>query len=291
MLGRQWIIVVTRPALATLLVLFVLGFRSTEALTLYPTRVVLDDSHRAVQLQVINNSDRPQRYLIQWRAMEMDATGNLDFIDVAESPTPQASDHLIVGPRQAIVPPGGYQVVRIMSRLPPDSPAGEYRSHLLISEPAMEESQAPPPDSDAGIAIRIDTTVRTSIPVILRTGSPEGHLAPSAWWIDSNTAGAPILGVQYRLSGSRSINALATLEWHGQSGESRVITRRRFATYTEIEERTVTHVLTGLDADDMEDGAITYTLERLGRRGNPQETLFAREIQPKELPQRTGAGS
>jgi hypothetical protein len=254
------------------------------ALTLFPTRIVLDESTRAAQLQIINNGDRPKRYVIEWRAMAMDGDGTLRLTDPSALDTPQASDYLISGPRQAIVPPGGYQVIRILSRLPPDAPDREYRSHLMISEPSMDETSPIPPGGEDGIAIEIETMVRTTIPVILRQGDLRGTLEPTRFWFERNAADGPILGVLFERQGARSINARATLTWAGNDGSETILTERRFATYTEIRQRRLIHRLPSLEEMDLEGGTIEYTLERLDQSGDPAGRIFRRTLNPLALP-------
>lgn len=265
------------------------GTGSALALTLFPTRVVLNDQNRAAQLQIINNSNRPQRYVIEWRAMEMTPSGRLQFAGRSEVPTPQASDHLISGPRQAIVPPNGYQVVRLLSRIPPDAPSGEYRSHLVVSEPPMQTDDASS-SSGAGIEIEINTLVRTTIPVILRKGDTSVSVEPRAWWFRGDTPDGPQLGLTVQRQGNQSVSARATITWIEEDESERQLIQRAFAVYTDINQRTVIHRLPGLNGINLSKGRIIYVLERLNDDGQPAETLFTRTLNLTALP-RSGASS
>ena len=271
--NRRWI---TAAAALVAAVVAVTGTESALALTLFPTRIVLDTEDRAAQLQIINNSNRPQRYVIEWRAMAMTPSGRLQFAERTQIPTPQASDYLISGPRQAIVPPNGYQVVRLLSRIPPDAPSGEYRSHLLVSEPPMQTDEAPSASGETGIQIEINTVVRTTIPVILRKGDTSVAIEPKDWWFRSDTPDGPKLGLTVQRQGNQSVNAQATITWVENNESERRLVQRVFAVYTDIDQRSVIHRLPNLSDIDLSKGRIRYVLERLHDDGQPAETLFTR---------------
>ena len=273
--NRRWI---TAAAALVAAVVAVTGTESALALTLFPTRIVLDTEDRAAQLQIINNSNRPQRYVIEWRAMAMTPSGRLQFAERTQIPTPQASDYLISGPRQAIVPPNGYQVVRLLSRIPPDAPSGEYRSHLLVSEPPMQTDEAPSASGETGIQIEINTVVRTTIPVILRKGDTSVAIEPKDWWFRSDTPDGPKLGLTVQRQGNQSVNAQATITWVENNESERRLIQRVFAVYTDIDQRSVIHRLPNLSDIDLSKGRIRYVLERLYDDEQPAETLFTRVL-------------
>jgi len=264
------------------------GSGPAQALTLFPTRIVLDDRDRAAQLQIINNSDRPQRYVIEWRAMAMTPSGTLQFTERGAIPTPQASDHLISGPRQAIVPPNGYQVVRLLSRIPPDAPSGEYRSHLVVSEPPMQTDEAPSSNNGTGIEIEINTVVRTTIPVILRKGETNVSVEPKDWWFRPDTPDGPQLGLTVQRQGNQSVNARATITWIADGDNKRQLVQRAFAVYTDIKQRDVIHRLPGLEGIDPSRGRIRYVLERINGQGQALGTLFTRTLDLASLPANGG---
>lgn len=273
--NRRWI---TAAAALVAAVVAVTGTESALALTLFPTRIVLDTDDRAAQLQIINNSNRPQRYVIEWRAMAMTPSGRLQFAERTQISTPQASDYLISGPRQAIVPPNGYQVVRLLSRIPPDAPSGEYRSHLLVSEPPMQTDEAPSASGETGIQIEINTVVRTTIPVILRKGDTSVAIEPKDWWFRSDTPDGPKLGLTVQRQGNQSVNAQATITWVENNESERRLVQRVFAVYTDIDQRSVIHRLPNLSDIDLSKGRIRYVLERLYDDEQPAETLFTRVL-------------
>jgi P pilus assembly chaperone PapD len=278
---RRW---TTAAGVLAAVAVAVTGTGSALALTLFPTRVVLNDQDRAAQLQIINNSDRPQRYIIEWQTMAMSPSGRLQFAERSEVPTPQASDHVISGPRQAIVPPNGYQVVRLLSRIPPDAPSGEYRSHLVVSEPPMQTDNAPSSSNGTGIEIEINTVVKTTIPVILRKGDTSVSVEPEAWWFRGDTSDGPQLGLSVQRQGNQSVNARATITWIEEDKNERQLIQRRFAVYTDINQRAVIHRLPGLNGANLSKGRIAYVLERLNDDGQPVETLFTRTLDLTALP-------
>ncbi len=255
---------------------------TAEALSFLPTRLILDDNHRAVQLQLINDSDRAQRYVIEWQSMQMDRSGNVAFVEQSQMTTPPSSDHIISGPRQAIVPPGGRQVVRFLSKIPPDAPDGEYRSHILITEPPALGSEISP-EANGDITINIDTVIRTTLPVILRKGNLQADLDPLEWWLETSKKTEPELGLLLQRSGNRSVNVLATIEWLPFEGKPEILVEEQFAFYTDIEQKIIRHQLPDLETEQLSAGRIRYNLEQLDREGAPVKTVFEETLSTSEL--------
>lgn len=138
-----------------------------HALRVTVTRVVFAEGKRAESLVLVNNSDEEIAYRLGWRRMRMTTDG--DLVAVADDGDAKdasrdiswAGDMVRFAPRRIVLPPGGAQHVRLMLRVPPDMPAGEYRAHFMID---------PEPESAAAPTASIRMLTGVSLPVIVRIG-------------------------------------------------------------------------------------------------------------------------
>ncbi len=146
-------------------------FSSARAdMMISPTRVLMDDEHRAATLILRNPSNGPRSYRLRWEDKRAKADGGYDMINEGEA-WPSAKGMVRHSPRQITVGPNENQTVRFSWRPPADLPEGEYRSHLLlevipdISEPTSTFGTTTTKD---GIGVQVHMQMSFSIPVVVR---------------------------------------------------------------------------------------------------------------------------
>ena len=253
----------------------VLAAPPAVALSFFPERVVLDDQHRSAVLRIVNKSDTVQRYLITWRPMRMTSENGLR--PVPEGDTPQdlypAKDYVLFAPRQAAIPPNSTQAVRLMAQLPAELPPGEYRSHLMITEPPREVQKE---SSEDGVNMRIKVVSRTTLPVIVRHGDPQVDVSLESMDLNRTEAG-PALDVTLGRSGGRSVYAAAEVTWEAPDGSTHnVFGPATLAVYREIGQREFTHSLDLPEGRTLKGGKLHYVVTRRPAYDDPATVLIDR---------------
>ncbi|MEX2576460.1 MAG: hypothetical protein WD382_07425 [Halofilum sp. (in: g-proteobacteria)] len=259
-----------------------LAMPSAEALSFYPGRIVLDDEERSAVLRIINRDDVPRRYIVSWHRMRMTPERGLRPVpeDDPASELKPAREHVLFGPRQAVVPPNSVQAVRFMAQVPADLPPGEYRSHLMITEPPRETDLDPSKgDSDAGgVRMEIKMVNRTTMPVILRHGNPQSQVSLEDAQVRP-AAERPRLDVNLGRSGASSAYLDATVTWEAPGGERfRVFGPATLAIYPEIDHREFSHRLSLPEGRTLNGGTLHYVLRNHPLRGGSGPVLVDRRI-------------
>ncbi|MCV2369273.1 fimbrial biogenesis chaperone [Roseateles oligotrophus] len=196
--------------LLLLLSLLAMAGPASADLMLYPTRIVMEKTQRAAQVELINQGKTPETYRISFVNRRMGENGEFIAID---SPAPGelfADAMLRFSPRQVTIPPGGSQTVRIQLRRPAELASGEYRSHLQFERVAETNSgnSVENAATDAGkeVGVVLNALVGASIPVIVRHGEVQVDVALSDLNLLSHAEGAqPVLGFALNRSGNRSV--------------------------------------------------------------------------------------
>jgi P pilus assembly chaperone PapD len=163
---------------ATLLASAMAGQAQAQAFTLAPTRLIFEGAARSQELTIVNGTDRVQTYRIRMEDRRVTETGEFEVITDPTSPF-IASAMLRLSARQFTVQPQESATVRVLLRKPTGLAAGEYRSHLIVTElPSVGEPTVDQTVGD-GIAIRITPIFAISIPVIVRSGEISARLTIS----------------------------------------------------------------------------------------------------------------
>ena len=148
-------------------------------LMVHPTRVVFDGTTRTAQIDVINSGTETMTYRISLIRRRMTETG--EFVPVeSAAPDERFADEMIrYSPRQAVIPPGGTQAVRLQFRKPAGLEEGEYRSHLLFQAlpPADRARTASASPSGNDLQIELTAVYSVSIPLIVRHGATAAEVA------------------------------------------------------------------------------------------------------------------
>jgi Pili and flagellar-assembly chaperone, PapD N-terminal domain len=163
---------------ATMLAGAIGGQANAQAFTLAPTRLILEGSARSQELTIINGTDKVQTYRLRLEDRRVTETGDFEVVTDPAAPF-IGSPMLRLSARQFTVQPQESATVRVLLRKPAGLAAGEYRSHLIVTElPSVGEPTVDSTTSD-GIAIRITPIFAISVPVIVRTGEVSARLAVS----------------------------------------------------------------------------------------------------------------
>lgn len=149
-----------------------------QAFTLAPTRLIFEGNARSQELTIVNGTDRVQTYRIRMEDRRALETGEFEVITDPNAPF-TASPMLRLSARQFTVMPQESATVRVLLRKPNGLAAGEYRSHLIVTE--LPSVSAPTMDSTTGdgIAIRITPIFAISIPILVRTGETSAQMRVS----------------------------------------------------------------------------------------------------------------
>ncbi len=206
-------------------------------------RVVFEGSKRSEILTIINSSNRPETYRLEWLRFKMeDGASSLASLKEGEdaSGVNFADDMIRFAPRRVTVPPGGSQQVRLLLRRPKDLEQGEYRAHLRIlteAEPTpYKEQTADKP------AVRLSVQPGISLPVFVRHGKLTASVSISDAKIRKDEKG---LEVSFRVSrtGDRSVYGDFDFVCNDGGEEKILQTIRGIAVYTETSYRDLKYKL------------------------------------------------
>lgn len=189
---------------------------------LFPKRVVIDGRRQIAQIGLYNKTANEGDYEIRLVDMAMNPEGRLVAFDnglseAEKAKVATASEYLRYSPRRVTLRGGESQLVRVMVRTPPDLPAGEYRSHFLVSsvpedmgglsvEGALGGQQA------NGIGVTIRPRFGISIPVIVRIGETTLNVGISDPQIVPTPDGGRAIAFTISRSGTRSAFGDVTIE-------------------------------------------------------------------------------
>lgn len=250
-----------------------------RALSFDPTRVVLTERQRTAVVRVFNTGTESQRYTVQWVDMRMTQERGLTMVEDAselEGIEP-ARDLVFFAPRQATVPAQSSQTIRMMARPPRDLPDGEYRSHLLITQPP-KRGDGDGDGGDGGATTRILRVSRTTLPVIYRQGDPDFQVEVAELALTRNRDD-PAVRVTLEHSGAKSLYGDVEILWRGDDGEELVLNEiNGVAVYPEMTSRSFTHRLFLPDRDEVPPGRVIYRLREHNGGGEPGELLTETEV-------------
>jgi hypothetical protein len=148
---------------------------------LFPKRVVLNERQRIASIGLYNRGTAASDYEISVADRMMTPEGRLiDLAAVADQAernrVKAASSLLRWSPRRVALMGSDAQTVRVMARITPDLPAGEYRSHFIATavppggDGSFSIEDAAGVGQSGDIGVRIVPRFGISIPIILRVG-------------------------------------------------------------------------------------------------------------------------
>jgi hypothetical protein len=147
-------------------------------------------------------------------------------------------------PHRFTLPGNESQMVRIMARVSPDLPAGEYRTHFsAIAVPpgdeglTIDEATNGRPSS-SGIGVKITPRFGISIPVIIRVGDTTLTTGLTDLAVVTGPDGQRLIRLTITRSGTRSAFGDVTVTAPGAPKPVAVV--KGVGVYTEVDQRTVT---------------------------------------------------
>jgi hypothetical protein len=218
-------------------------------INLYPKRVVIQDRQRIATVGLFNRSGAQGNYEIVLNDMMMTPAGTIvdlgSVTDEAQRARVRTASALLRwSPRRIALPSNEAQTIRIMARIPPDLPPGEYRTHFSVVQVPAEAAgglsieDASGRTSGSGIGVRIVPRFGITIPIIVRVG--ETTLSTDLRDLSVKGLGNGRSGIALTItrSGTRSAFGNITVTAGGSSKPIAVI--KGIGVYTELDHRPVT---------------------------------------------------
>lgn len=216
-------------------------------INLFPKRVVIDDRTRIASVGLYNRAAAAGEYEITVSDMAMQRDGRLvDLASVqdaaARDAVHTASSFLRWSPRHVALPASEAQMVRIMARVPPDLPPGEYRSHFTVVSVPPETGgtsidEAAGAETGGGIGVRIVPRFGISIPVIVRVGETTLTAGLKDMKLNAPPGGQAAFALTITREGTRS--AFGDIVITAPGAKKPVAAIKGIGVYTEIPERAV----------------------------------------------------
>ncbi|MFH1842166.1 MAG: hypothetical protein ABIF77_03080, partial [bacterium] len=178
-----------------------------------------------------NRGSEEATYRISIVNRRMLENGHIVTADSAWSDECFAAEYIRFSPRRVVVPPQGNQAVRLTLRFPPGEalPDGEYRSHLMFRAVPNLPDPTTLDDDGEGIRVTAVAIIETTIPVIVRRGSPQATIAFGAPELAPNDpqVGKSLLTVPLLREGNRSVYGDLTVVYESPLGEDMEILQMR----------------------------------------------------------------
>lgn len=255
-------------------------------INLYPKRLVLSDRERLGTIGLYNRSAATGEYEITITDKLMLPDGSIvdSSDDAAKNPPPgfhPASSLLRFSPKLVQLPGNESQTVRIVPRLPPDLPPGEYRAHFTVSAvPPIAEadsiSAAVNGNASSGIGVQILPRFGISIPVILRIGATTLEAGIRDVLLDRSGENGMEFQVTLTREGTRS--AFGDIMITAPGFAKPIAQLRGVGLYTEINARTVRiPVSADVGGDKLHPGT-TVTVTYIDDDATPGATIARKEI-------------
>ncbi len=258
-----------RFAVFTLVLLALVMVEAATAradLLITPLRAVFEGRDRSTVITLINTTDAPKTYRLDWKLLKMKDDGAYDQVDEfidEDGINRSAEDMIRFSPRQVTLEPQGRQRIRLSLRRPADLKEGEYRAHLNIVR-LQDDFQPNVPGEIRGAAILMQVNLGFSIPVIVRQGKsmPSVEITNPRFETDTDAKGnaVPELAVDL-INNDSDYSAYGRIRvfWHPSGGEARQIgILNNIAVYPENKNRRAT---VRLEESNLSNGRIQVVYE------------------------------
>ncbi len=224
------------------------GF-AAEVLFVSPTRVNLNEQNKVVVMNVTNMSDIDRTYSVGVKDIVMLEKGVTQAVD---SFPYSAKKMLRFFPRQFTVPAGQKQSIRIMAKIPADTPDGDYHSHIYFLEDSTKQSKPETQGLSAGSGQAI-TSVPLAYSVMMPVTLRKGNVETSVNWVDpkiaiSKKAGRPPNTYTISMDLIRSGNGQGAAYIEVMYNGKQIGKRRTAYIYREIDKRNYSFDVTIPDA-------------------------------------------
>lgn len=214
-----------------------LSFAEADVMV-YPTRVLMTDSQKVAQVDILNTGQVKSSYKISLVRKRMTEAGNYEDVTTPEPAEKFADDMVKFSPRQVTLMPGASQTIRLMFKVPPELADGEYRSHLVFTKLPSGIKELPDKlENDTKVSMKITVNVGISIPVVARHGRLEANatIDPSSVKLTDVQPKQQLIAFTISRSGTRSVYGDLTV----YRGEDKVAMGNGYAVFTPNARRTV----------------------------------------------------
>lgn len=162
----------------TLVLLMGLLAKAASAnLIVYPTRILLSDKQRVLNVTLRHVGETQQTYKISLRFFRVTRDGILEPVTKPTTEERSALGLVRFTPKQTLLQPNLEQVVRVMAVPKSGLTDGEYRAHINFTpvneeKDAEEDARDLAAKKDGSLTAQLKLKVEVSVPVVYRKGNP-----------------------------------------------------------------------------------------------------------------------
>lgn len=211
-----------------------------------PRRVIFDRSKRTEAVFVFNQGNTPVTVDVALVDNAMLPSGEIvpisriaDHGPAAEAVAAKvrsAKPFVLAAPSRLTLPPGQGRTIRVRATLADGATSDEFRTHLTVTtvpapDAGLTAEQAAAAEKGE-LVLRIQSVFGISIPLIVRSGSPDATGAIGSMAV-AQTAKGPVLSLALRRKGATSLYGNVEV----RSGKELVGIVRGIAVYPELDER------------------------------------------------------
>lgn len=214
---------------------------------IYPKRIVINERQRIATVGLFNRTSNTGDYEINVTDMIMTAEGRVvDLSSVTDPAARQrikaASTMVRWSPRRVTLGAFEAQTIRLMARVPPETPPGEYRTHFsaIVIPPAGAGTtieQAAGQGGGKSISVSLVPRFGISIPVIVRIGQTTLTVGMRDIGIVVLPSGGKALQLTLLREGTRS--AFGDIAIRAPGAKKPIAEIKGIGIYPEVDSRTV----------------------------------------------------
>ncbi len=197
-------------------------------LLLLPTRIVLGERNRNVELLVKNNGGARGLYRIEVIDMDMQENGAIQPLEGDKEEPFSAKKFIHISPRQMILEPDQTQTLRVIVRKPSGLEDGEYRAHIkaTVVENNVDPSGSPisPKEPEKGMSVAVKTRFSIVIPVLVMQGQLHVNVAFGETKLREEN-GAYYLDTEITREGNRSGFGDITVTYQPAAGDKPTVVK------------------------------------------------------------------
>lgn len=176
---------------------------------IYPKFINFTDKDRVREMTLVNPSqEETVTYRVRFKYARQNPDGT--YTDVEKPDFLTAKDLLRFSPRSVTLGPGKSQRVKILKRIPADTPAGEYTGYIVFTQiPDEKPLQKPSSAPAGGVRLELTAVPSFSIPVVIVYGSPAPDTAKISF-LDIRTTAPGKKEARVRLERNGSVSSPAS---------------------------------------------------------------------------------
>ncbi|MBQ4799548.1 molecular chaperone [Pseudoalteromonas sp. MMG006] len=256
-----------------ILVSFILtSFHSYANLLISPTRINFDERQRVAKVIVVNNSNEPKTYRLEWQEKVALAGGGYSNLAATQESSTSLKNMVRISPSQVRLAPGERQIVKLAIRKPKSLAKQEYRSHLAFKA-LPNETQA----QQQRLGIKINLLLSYTIPVILRHGAEKPNVSISNLQLIHSAEKKAFEIEIKREGGFSSFGKLEVFfKQKGTDTEKKIAMLNDFSIYPELT-KTIATIPIFAEQKSPENGQVRVTYTGLKEYRN---TIFSEKLAP-----------